>query len=526
MQGEFFCPLIHIGKVMIILDANIKTTTLEVSSRIYSGENTCSAECDLIVPDNMPDIRSVLQISASCATSACDPQTDRILLTGNVFFNILYVSDLPGREVRSINAKAVFSNIFSSPGVRDDMTVFSSATVSAASYKLANCRKLSVHGDVRGTVNVYSNSSLTLPTQIEGAEVKTVPLSCSVIKAVGSAQESITDSFELPPSKPSAVQILRDEVKITDKAVKVIHNKAIIKGTACVSVLYSGESGIEQAKTDIPFTKVVSVDGLEENMDVSFTIDIQGWETKLTAAENGENRVIDVETMLYFHVAGRVCTYVEAIADAYFPGKGLKCVLADVTPSPAEKAELEECGVKGVIKLPPASGEIESIYDIKGFPGEVKVSRREGDIVMEAFVTVSVLYKTNNPEERTASYSYNVEYSHSISGEKYSALPSVKAELKHMSCSVGGGNSIDVRGLMYLTLTPNRAESETVVTSAEITDEEKSTAPSVLISYITSDKSLWDIAKGYNISPSKLMAANGINTEDELKGRQALVIPR
>lgn len=508
------------------MDANIKTTTLEVSSLIYGGENTCSAESDLIVPDNMPDIRSILQISASCATSACDPQTDRILLTGNVFFNILYVADTPAREVRAINAKAVFSNIFSAPGVKDTMPVFSSANVSSVSYRLANCRKLSVHGDVLGSVKAYNNSTVTLPTEIEGAEMKTCPVSFSVIKAYGGAQESVTDSFELAPSKSAAVEILRDEVTISDKAIKVIHNKAIIKGTACASVLYRSENGLDMAKTDIPFTKVVSIEGLEETMDVSFTIDIQGWETKLTPNESGENRIIDVETMLYFNVAGRVSSSVNAITDAYFPGGCLECTRNALSVSGANASDTEECGVKGTIKLPPSPGEIESVCDIKGFPRILKVSRRETDIVIDACVSVSVLYRTNNPEERTAGYTYDLDFSHTISGEKYSDLPKVKAELKHMSYGLSGGNSIDVRGLMYLNITLAPSGEENLVTDARLTESEKTDAPSILISYINSASSLWDIAKSYNISRGKLMSANGIKTEDELRGRSALVIPR
>lgn len=508
------------------MDANIKTTTLEVSSLVYSGENICSAESDLIVPDNMPDIGSVLQISACCATSACDSQTDRILLTGNVFFNILYIADTPQKEVRAINAKAVFSNIFSAPGVKDTMPVFSSANVSRVSFKLANCRKLSVHGDVLGSVKVYNNSSVTLPTEIEGAEMKTCPVSFSVIKAHGNAQESVTDSFELAPSKSMAIEILRDELTITDKAIKVIHNKAIIKGTACISVLYRGENGPEMAKADIPFTKVVSVEGLEDNMDVSFTIDIQGWETRLTPNENGENRIIDVETMLYFNVVGRVSTSTNAITDAYFPGCCLECSKNALSVSTSDAAETEECGIKGTVKLPSAIGEIESVCDIKGLPKVLKVRRSENDIVIDGCVCLSILYKTNNPEEKFASIDCDIDFSHSINGEKYADIPTVSAELKHTNYSISAGNALDIRGLVYLNITSSSSCEKNLVTEVKLKESEKTDAPSILISYINSNSSLWDIAKSYNISQNKLMSANGIKTEDELKNCCALVIPR
>lgn len=508
------------------MDANIKTTLLEVSNEIFSGENTFSAESDLIVPDNMPDILNVLQISANCATSACDPQTDRVLLTGNVFFNILYLADTPKHEVKSINTKAVFSNIFSTPGVTDSMPVFSSAAVSSVSFKLANCRKLSVHADVLGKISVSSNSQLTIPTEIEGAEMRTAPLSCSVIKATGSAQESVTDSFDLSPSKAPAVEILRDEVKLAEKAIKIIHNKAIIKGAVSVTVLYSSESGIDQAKNEIPFTKVVNVDGLEDTMEVDCTIDIQGWETELTTDENGEKRTIDVETMLYFNIVGKITASCSVITDAYYPGGKLECVRSGLSLSAAETRDIEECAVKGTIKLPAALGDIETIHDIKGCPRILRIVRNDTDISIEGIVTVSLLFRTNNPESPVGSYTYDVDFSHRQSGEKYSVLPKVSAELKHMSYSIGAGNSIEVRGLAALTIISASACEQSVVTNVRLSDEEKKDVPSILISYIAEEKSLWDIAKNYNISRSKLMAANDIKSEEELKNRRALVIPR
>lgn len=508
------------------MELNVQTATLEVSSEICRSENSFSAESDLIVPDNMPDILNILQISANAATSACDPQTDRVLLTGNVFFNILYVADTPKREVKSINTGAMFSNIFSAQGVKDTMPVQSRVTVSGITYKLINCRKLSVHAELTGRISVSCNSEITLPTEIEGAEVKTAPITCSVIKARGEAQETVADSFDLSPAKPAVLEILRDEVKVTEQAVKVIHNKAIVKGMLGVTVLYSSESGIGQIKNEIPFTKVVNVDGLEEDMIVDCVIDVQGWETELNVGDNGGSRAIDVETMLYFNVTGRVNGGCTAITDAYFPGYELECRRSALSFSAAVQRETEDCAVKGTVKLPAASGEIETIYDINGFPRINRVFREEGDIIAEGTVTLSLLFCSENPDAPAGSYSYDMDFRQAFGGEKYAEIPRAAARLKHMNYTVGAGNSIDVRGIVSIDLEASPSCEQSVITEAKLAGRRESETPSILISYINEEKSLWEIAKKYNISRAKLMAANGITGEEELKSRRALVIPR
>ena len=507
------------------MELNVTSAALEISGEICRSENSFGAESDLIVPDNMPDILSILQISANAATSACDPQTDRVLLTGNVFFNILYVADTPKREVRAINTGAVFSNIFSAPGVRDSMPVQSEVAVSSISYDLTNCRKLSVHGELTGRIAVYSNTELSLPPTVEGAETQTAQIVCPVIKARGSAQETVTDSFELPAEKRAA-EILRDEVKVTDRAVKIIRNKAVVKGTLGVTVLYCGEAGIQQFKGEIPFTKVVNVDGLEEDMSVDCAIDVQGWETELSVGENGETKGIDVETMLYFNVLGRRNQSCCAITDAYYPGGQLICEKQTVSLSAAPEGETEECAVKGSIRLPASVGEIELVYDISGSPRINRVYRDDGNIVAEGSAAVSVLYRTANPEFPTASHSAQLEFRHIFSGEKYDSIPQVTARLRDMSCSLSGGNSIEVRGIAVLSVRPVGSRELTLVTSVRLEEEPPRDVPSILISYITGEKSLWEIAKSYNISREKLMSANDIKSEEELKGRRALVVPR
>ncbi len=507
------------------MELKTETATLEISSEVCRSENSFSAESDLIVPDNMPDILSILQISANAATSSCDPQSDRVLLTGKVFFNILYVADTPRREVRAINTGAVFSNIFSTPGVRDTMPIVSEVSVGSISYDLANCRKLSVRSELTGRATVYSNSQLTLPISIEGAEVRTAPVSCYVIKARGIAQETVTESFTLSPDKKSASEILRDEVMVTEYSIKIIRNKAIVKGTLDASVLYSCESGIQRVKSEIPFTKVVNADGLEEDMTVDCSIDVQGWETELNADDNGEKRIIDIETMLYFTVLGKSVQSCNAIIDAYYPGAKLICEKQTVAMSNSAPGVAEECAIKGTIRLPDAMGEIETVLDIGGSSRIIKVYNEGDDVIAEGTATVSILFSTLNPEVPTASYSYDIDFRHTLGCARLDPLPQIKAELKNMNYSVSGGNTIDIRGMASLYAVASSSCEQTLVTKVTLEKDESEKKPSILISYITQDKTLWEIAKSYNVSRANLLAANDIKTEDELKSRRALVIP-
>ncbi len=95
-----------------------------------------------------------------------------------------------------------------------------------------------------------------------------------------------------------------------------------------------------------------------------------------------------------------------------------------------------------------------------------------------------------------------------------------------MNYSISTGGTIELRGTAVLNIRAVSSCEKNVISVVQLGGEDLRPAPSILISYLSEDKSIWEVAKKYNISRAKLMSANDIKSEEELKGRRALVIPR
>ena len=114
-------------KLSWIENVTVKTTQLE-------------ADMDVIVPDVKPDIKKILQIDADVDAKNCEVQNERVILNGNVYFNVIYLPD-NADMLQSIRVTVPFTDVVSISGVEPKMECNYSADVLSVSYKIINGRK-------------------------------------------------------------------------------------------------------------------------------------------------------------------------------------------------------------------------------------------------------------------------------------------------------------------------------------------------------------------------------------------------
>ena len=94
------------------MEISVKNDNLAVCTAVCHIKSDFGTECDVIVPDSKPDIARVLQLSATVKVTNCETQNDRVIASGTVKFNILYLADNDEKSVKSIETSCVFSNLF------------------------------------------------------------------------------------------------------------------------------------------------------------------------------------------------------------------------------------------------------------------------------------------------------------------------------------------------------------------------------------------------------------------------------
>jgi len=238
------------------MEMNIKNETLPVCSAVCRSKNNFSSECDIIVPDTKPDILKVLQLSAIPKVTNCEIRSGHVIVSGSIRFDILYLADDEEKCVKSITSSCEFSNLVRDGSINDSMLAFTDVDVCNLVCNVENCRKLSVKATLCMNASVYSSLSLDVITGIEGACTKSQTLTSDVICAHARDMTVITDSFSLSQGKAPIEEVLKADAFLTESSIKVIDDKAILKGTVQVTVLYKSAAGVEYARSEVSFAHI------------------------------------------------------------------------------------------------------------------------------------------------------------------------------------------------------------------------------------------------------------------------------
>lgn len=508
------------------MDISIKRNSLKLSTLVCDRNADFDVDCDVIVPDVKPDIARVLLVSAHTAVTSCETQTERVILSGTVFFNILYLSDDDIKAVKSIDAAAPFSNVFTCADISPDMLTLYDAQIKEVKCTVANCRKLSLGACVRGDIRVYGTRERDFPTDIENACVKKTSLTVSAIGAHFEAVQSFTDSFEIPTDKPTAVEILKCDAAAENIETKIIDDKAIIKGTLLITVLYNTAAHPDYISFEMPFARVLTADGIRADMITEPAVRIYNVTAALSANDSGEERVINVNASIFFRITAQKSDRCEFISDAYVPHASLTL----------EKEPLDITGTVGIteetlnfdtdLTLPESLPDISSVYRVIARPVCEECEISGGKLFVKGYTEVYLLYVSSDSDAPVFSFMQNVDFSHSVDFADGSSVPTVRCSLKNVGYIIKDERRASVRGSISLFIHRFDTANTEIVVNAKLCEAAPSERASVVISFLSEECTLWDIAKKYNISESDILRANGLDETASPKKECPLLIPR
>lgn len=508
------------------MEMNIKNESLSVCSQVCRTKNTFTAECDVIVPDSKPDILKVLQLSARPKVTSCETKNGRVSVTGTITYNILYLADDEEKCIKAITSSCEFSNVVREDAISENMLTFVDVDVSELNCNVANCRKLTLKASLCMSLQVYSCYNLDLVSEIEGACIKSRQISSSTICAHAQSTSILTDSFPLASGKSPVKEILKTDGVITDSEIKIIDDKAILKGNLRITVLYKSELKTEYAQSEIPFAHIVEAEGIREDMNAEYCVRLCGIDASPSTNSDGQMCVIDFSADLYFRVIAR-CTYsAKCVVDAFKPHGKLECKHTPVASQYIDTTIKRNVDIREKITLPDSFPAISSVYQVVVRPFVENCSADGESLRTSGYAEVYILYLSDDESSPVYSYKTNVDFSSTCESPGCMITPVSDCTMKNMSYTISSDNCVEVRATLDVTVQCIRTcELEAVydVSELEYVPEKR---PGIIVSCVCSGRKLWDIAKEYCVHPDNILKANALESEDGITPHMALIIPK
>ena len=306
------------------MSVNLHKEHITVSEIICSRYCQTTAENDIIVPDIKPDVLKILQISSDVVINQKSVQADKVYVSGIVRLNILYVpdGDVIG-NVKSMVSVQDFSHLADVKGAKTGMILSADAECEPAEYTLINSRKLNVRSKIGINIKLTAPSEIDVATGIEDDEpIQTRGTHLKICNSHGEAERDIIirEQLEVPTGKPDIGEVLRFSAKPSSTELRIIDNKAVVKGELSIRTLYGGEDeecSIQFMEHTVPFTEILEVDGFSEGMDGEIEYTVKDLYYEIRRDNDGDKRILGAEITLCAQIRASDTLEIDAIGDAY-----------------------------------------------------------------------------------------------------------------------------------------------------------------------------------------------------------------
>jgi LysM repeat protein len=490
-------------------------------------------KAEYVIPDTHPDVNEVLMIDAKPLIVAKEVMQDKVLVEGQMEYTILYLAkEEETIGVHSVTYVGKFSNYVEIPGAEHKMVCDADCYVEHMECNIVNERKIAVEGIVKLKAEVYKNYDFEVIKDITGSQdMQMLKNPATVDKIVGNVSEDLVakSQIQIPMDKPQIGTVLKCDVKVHKKEVRVMEGKISVNAYVLVGVLYRGKDMRElvYVEDNVEVNKEVNLEGVNPTMDsyTDFKVDTVGLDVK--EDDLGENRNIVVEAIIKSDSKVMYKEEMDIIQDAYSPSSLMQMDKKDYELNVMHGHSTCQSIVKYNIEMDSNKPKIAQILMNCGKVCITDKKLVEDKVIIDGVLNVDVLYRT--VEEDKYVYTVNEEIPFScaieIPGCKIDMQCIGKAYLESIDASIEA-DTIGIKAVVEVYGRVNYVtHKEFLVDMASVEGELPKKKASLTIYAVQHGDTLWKIAKKYASTIDDLVKLNNIEESDVMKVGHKLIIP-
>lgn len=240
---------------------------------VFDGQTEQGVELDYVLPDYYPEIFKVLKCTLTPRIISYSVSGDyKLTLDGVVYIKVLYLAE-GSNAVHCVDQRYTYSKTVdigrkSSPAAAAPIVSLSLKS-DYCNCRAVSSRRIDVRGAVSCKIRAVCSAQYDLPVLPENIEVRTSEVTCC--GETLTAEKQVTVREEIETGAAGIGFILQSDAvpKITD--LRVIADKAVVKGTVTLNALYgihdpenSGCTETERMSADIPISVILDINGITD----------------------------------------------------------------------------------------------------------------------------------------------------------------------------------------------------------------------------------------------------------------------
>lgn len=497
---------------------------------VYSENGTYSIEqpvdCDITLPDYCTGIQRILKCASIPGIASVSLQGNGIKAEGSVTVRIIYIDE--NESLQTYDTNVPFAK-------QIDMQTTESVVFTNCNVRSGYMNSRAVTGrrvDVHGAVTLQFVSGEKLETGIVTSELPEViqrkPKTLRLANSVADAGRffHVTEVQTLD-NMPPVSSVIRTTGYAVVNEIKVIKDKALIKGNLMISMSYTspGKNGIFLYETKLQLSQIVDATGLDENEIIDTRVHLTQLNVIPKADVSGEYTLLDISAKLMAEMHAYREIEVNGVEDAYCTERQVS--LGRKTVPMLEFLEKVNETFSVTKKTDISISENESVLDV--WHTDLSSSYRFENGKFELSGSVNVCFLTESPEEGYGYCERTVDFNYVRAFEAESVnvfcTPEIVIVSQRAVKNTDGIIELDTEFSINANIF-NKRNTEFVSDISFAEGENNRECDSAAIIYFASkDESVWDIARHYNTTVSLVMEENDL-TDEFLVQDKMLLIPR
>ena len=497
---------------------------LRVNKKVQTRKEIVFVEGDVIVPDAKPDVLNIICTSGVVCIYKKEIIDEKIKIEGNVDTYIMYMTDDSQERTRGIHTSLDLSEVINIPNITSEMESNICTNVKEIEAKAVNERKISIKATIELTIEVYSKEEISIVNSLENTdEIKMLQEQLSVNSLIGSGETKIYAKENISIDNiDNLAEILKFNVGLGNKDIKISYNKVLTKAEAEVKMVYLTEDNrINKTMAVIPIIGFVDIQDVNEGNICDTNYEIRNIVVKPNSVEEHS---VYIEMEINVTVTAYEEKTIHVIQDLYSPSENIEFNKKTVRTM-AGKGEISETkDISERLKIEELQGR--NMIDVDIVPNIIKQNIMGDKIIYNGELELKFMLMGEDSQilikKETIPFEYQLD---NISdGDNLNIRTNIEIGNQDFIIQEGGEVLANVQMRMHTMLDKN--VNINTIDEVQTTGEREEQDYSIIMYIVKKDDSLWKIAKMFGSTVDDIARVNGIEDPDTIFPGQKLFIPR
>ena len=503
---------------------SIETTKNNISVNHIIGQKTENfiAQGDSIIPDIKPDILNDIFTSGTVCIYKKEINEGKIRLDGGVNTYIVYQADDENNSVRSLNVNLDFTQIIDMENAKPEMNLDVKVTLKNIECKVINGRKINVKAFIEVELKISSNEDIQVINGVNLSGIQTLNKSLNVNSLVGrgTVRTYAKDTLVID-NIDNLSEIMKVDLKLLNKDIKVSYNKVLAKADLNVKILYLTEDNrINSVQSTIPVMSFIDIENVEEEDSFNTEYEIKNLVIK---PNNVDEHSIYVEVEVEVSCEVYKNQEINLIQDLYSPKTNVSFTQKQISVMEKRENVQGTYNIREKQVLPEIGAN--KIYDVETLVNITKQTILNDRILYEGEVNLNYIFNEGdgiNTKKTTIPFNFNMDFK----GVNTNSNITTNTEIGTQNFVITTDGEIEVKIDIVFNVTLIDTVEINIID--DITEEESKGKNncSLVIYYAKDGDTIWKIAKKFGSTMEEIIRINGIENENKLNIGQQLFIPR